>query len=196
LSEGSVAAGVRRIEAVTGSAAQRLAQDRLNLLDRTAVHLGCSADQVEQNVISLLAERQKLHKEIERMIRKLARSSFESLLEQTQEVSGVSVLAARVEAPNADTLREMSDWFRDRIGSGVIVLGAAVADNPSLVAAITDDLVERGLHAGRLIKRVAQVIGGGGGGKPTMAQAGGRDLSRLPEALGMVVDLVRAELTG
>ncbi|MCK4472320.1 MAG: alanine--tRNA ligase, partial [Anaerolineae bacterium] len=88
------------------------------------------------------------------------------------------------------TLREMSDWFRNRMGSGVIVLGAVMAAKPSFVAAITPDLVERGLHAGQLVKRVAQVVGGGGGGRPTLAQAGGRDTGRIGEALRLVPDLV------
>jgi alanyl-tRNA synthetase len=93
-------------------------------------------------------------------------------------------------------LREMSDWFRDRLGSGVIVLGAILSSKPSLVAAVTPDLVERGLHAGTLVKAVAQEVGGSGGGKPTLAQAGGRDVSRLPEALGRVPGLVEQALKG
>jgi alanyl-tRNA synthetase len=89
----------------------------------------------------------------------------------------------------------MSDWYRNRMGSGVIVLGAVMDSKPSLVAAITPDLVERGLHAGQLAKRVAQVVGGSGGGRPTLAQAGGRDTGRLKEALSLLPDLIAEELS-
>jgi alanyl-tRNA synthetase len=109
-------------------------------------------------------------------------------------VNGVPVLATQVDAPNVDTLREMCDWFRDQIGSGVVVLGAAIDNKPSMVAALTSDLTRHGLHAGHLIRRIARVVGGGGGGRPTMAQAGGRDLSRLAEALALVPDVVRESM--
>jgi alanyl-tRNA synthetase len=87
-------------------------------------------------------------------------------------------------------LREMGDWFRDRLGSGVIVLGTVIEGKPTFIAAVTPDLTPQGLHAGKLIKAVAQVVGGGGGGKPTMAQAGGKDATRLNEALAKVDSLV------
>jgi alanyl-tRNA synthetase len=194
LSESSVAAGVRRIEAVTGSAAQRLAQERLDVLDQTAAYLGCQPDQVGRRVLALLDEQQQMRKDVERLNRELARQRFASVLERTQKVSGVSVLAAQVDAPSVETLREMCDWFREQIGSGVVVLGADIDGRPSLVAAVTPDLVSRGVHAGRLVKEVAQVVGGGGGGRPTMAHAGGRDSERLPEALELVSEIVHTAL--
>jgi alanyl-tRNA synthetase len=141
-----------------------------------------------------LDEQQKLRKEIEGLHRELAKQHFASILEQTRTIGDVSVLAALVEAPNVETLREMCDWFREQIGSGVVVLGADIEGRPSLVAAVTSDLVGRGVHAGRLVKEVARVVGGGGGGKPTMAHAGGRDPERLPEALDLVSELVQSAL--
>jgi alanyl-tRNA synthetase len=196
LSESSVAAGVRRIEAVTGTAAQQLAQERLNVLDEAAAYLSCIPEQVGRKALALLDEQQQLRKEIEHLNRELARHSFASILGQAQMVEGVSVLATQVEAPNAETLREMCDWFRERIGSGVVVLGTVLSGRPSLVAAVTSDLVGRGLHAGQLIQEVANAVGGGGGGKPTMAHAGGRDPDRLPAALARVPELVRQSLSG
>jgi len=194
LSEGSVAAGVRRIEAVTGTAAVRLARARLDLLDDLAAHLSCRPDQVGERVASLLSEQQTLHKEIERLNRQIARERFKEILSRAKDIDGVTVLAAQVEAPSVETLREMCDWFRDRIDSGVVVLGAAIDGRPAIVAAVTPDLVARGVHAGRLIERVAHAVGGGGGGRPTMAHAGGRDLERLPEALALVSGLVKESL--
>ena len=196
LSESSVGAGVRRIEAVTGRAAQRLAQSRLNVLDAAAAYLNCSPDEVDRKVLGLMGELQKREKEIERLQRKIAQHDFEALLTQVRDVEGVRVLAAQVEATSVETLREMSDWFRNRMGSGVIVLGAVMAGKPNFVAAITPDLTQRGLHAGRLVKAVAQVVGGGGGGKPTLAQAGGRDVSRMGEALSLVPGLVEKAVSG
>jgi alanyl-tRNA synthetase len=93
-----------------------------------------------------------------------------------------------------DTLREMTDWFRERLSSGVIVLGAIMSGKPGFVAAVTSDLVGHGLHAGKLVAATAQIVGGGGGGKPTMAQAGGRDASKLKEAIDAVPHLISEEL--
>ena len=120
-------------------------------------------------------------KKLKELQRKLARSQFESMLAATREVEGVKVISLKVEAPDVTMLREMSDWFRDRLGSGVVVLG-------TVMNRVHEHRV--GLHAGKLVKEVAQVVGGGGGGKPTMAQAGGKDPSRLDEALARVENLV------
>jgi alanyl-tRNA synthetase len=190
----SVAAGVRRIEAVTGRAAQELAQERLNAMDETAAYLGCAPEAVGRKVLAVLDEQQGLRREIERLNREMARARFTSLMAQAEEVAGIPVLAARVDAPNVETLREMCDWFRERVGSGVAVLGTVIDGKPSIVSTVTEDLTKRGLHAGRLVKSVAQRVGGGGGGRPTLAQAGGRDASRLPEALDGVPELVRESL--
>jgi alanyl-tRNA synthetase len=194
LSESSVAAGIRRIEAVSGSVAYQLLQERLNTLDETSAYLGCAPEEVGRKVLSVLDEQQKLRKEIDRLQREIAKQRFASVLNRSQDVEGVSVLAAQVDAPSIDVLREMCDWFRDQMGSGVIVLGAVIEEKPALVSAVTPDLVERGVRAGNLIKVVAQAVGGGGGGRPTMAQAGGRDPERLPEALALVPSLVRESL--
>ena len=190
LSEGSVGAGIRRIEAVSGTAAQRLVQKRLGVLDAAATHLGSAPEEVDRAVLRLMGELHDRQKEIAELQRELARLEFESLLQQVRDVAGVQVLAARVRAANTETLREMTDWFRNRLGSIAIVLGAVINDKPSFVAAVTPDLVERGLKAGTLVQEVARVVGGGGGGRPTLAQAGGRDPNRLDEALALVPKLV------
>jgi alanyl-tRNA synthetase len=187
VSEQSVGAGVRRIEAVTGRAAQQLVQRRLGVLDAAATHLGSTPEEVDRAVLRMMGELHDREKEITELRRDLARLEFQGLLRQVQQVDDVQVLSARVQASDAETLREMTDWLRNRLGSAVIVLGAVIEQKPSFVAAITPDLVERGLRAGDLIKQVAQVVGGGGGGRATMAQAGGRDPDRLDEALALVL---------
>jgi alanyl-tRNA synthetase len=196
VSEGSVGAGVRRIEAVTGRAAQQLVQKRLGVLDAASTHLGCPPEEVDRAVLRLMGELHDRQKENAQIRRQLAQLEFEALLQHVQEVEGVRVLAAHVQATDIETLREMTDWFRNRLGSVAIVLGAVISDRPSFVAAVTPDLVERGLKAGNLIKQVARVVGGGGGGRPTMAQAGGRDPNRLDEALALVPKVVADSIGG
>jgi alanyl-tRNA synthetase len=196
VSEGSVGAGVRRIEAVTGRAAQQLVQRRLGVLDATATHLGATPEEVDRAVLRLLGELHQQQKELADLRREVARMEFENLLQHVQRVEDVRVLAARVQAADAETLREMTDWLRNRLGSVVIVLGAIIDERPSFVAAITPDLVASGLKAGVLIKQVARVVGGGGGGRPTLAQAGGRDPNRLDEALSLVPKVVQELLDG
>jgi alanyl-tRNA synthetase len=189
-SEGSAAAGVRRIEAVTGRVAQELIQGRLVTLEQTAAFLGVAPEEVYRRSISLMAQLQEHEKKLKEMQRKLARVEFEKLLAKTRDVKGVKVISLQVDAPDVALLREMSDWFRDRLGSAVVVLGAVLEGKPIIIATVTDDLVKRGLHAGKLVKEVAQVVGGGGGGKPTMAQAGGKDAAYLGDALAKVEPLV------
>jgi alanyl-tRNA synthetase len=196
VSESSVGAGVRRVEAVTGRGAQQLVQNRLRVLDDAATHLGSRPEEVDRAVLRLMGELHDRQKEIAELRRDLARLEFEALLWQVQDVAGIQVLAARVQATDMDTLREMTDWFRNRLGSVVIVLGAVIDGKPSFVAAVTPDLVDRDVKAGTLIKKVARVVGGGGGGRPTLAQAGGRDPDRLDEALALVPQVVGELLDG
>jgi len=190
LSESSIGAGLRRIEAVTGHGVSKLLQEGLGRLDRTAAYLRVTADQVDHKVLALMNENEAQRKEIERLRRELALRDSERLLERAQEVDGVRVLAAQVDAANADILREMSDWFRDKLGSGIVVLGAAIDGKPSLIVAVTADLVSKGYNAGELIRPIARIVGGGGGGRPNLAQAGGKDVNRLGEAIASVPRLI------
>jgi alanyl-tRNA synthetase len=165
-------------------------QERLVILEQTAAFLGVQPDEVYRRTLALMAQLQENEKRLKELQRKLARTQFEEMLTETQEVNGVKVISLKVDAPDLPMLREMSDWFRDRLGSGVVVLGTVIEGKPNIIATVTQDLTKRGLHAGHLIKEVAKVVGGGGGGKPTMAQAGGKDPARLSEALARVENLV------
>jgi alanyl-tRNA synthetase len=192
--EGAVAAGVRRIEAVTGRGAQALIAERLALLERIEQLLNTPASELETRLTNLLAENKALHKEVARLQRQVARSQFDGLLAQVEEVAGVTLLTAQVEVADVDTLREMADWFRDKAKSGVAVLAAVSKGKPLFIATVTDDLIKRGLKAGDIVREVAKVVGGGGGGRPNMAQAGGRDAAKIPEALAIVPELVKAKM--
>jgi alanyl-tRNA synthetase len=192
--EEAASAGVRRIEAVTGRAALDLIQARLGVLDNIATYLKSNPGEVDRRVLSLLDEHQSAQKEVARLRRALAEHEFETLMGQVETVQGVAVLAGAMQQVDPDSLRELTDRFRARVPSGVIVLGSIMDNRPHLVAAVTDDLVKRGLDAGKLVKAAAKIVGGGGGGKPTLAQAGGKDPSRLAEALAQVKPAVESAL--
>jgi len=192
--EEAVGAGVRRVEAVAGSAAQQYVSERLQVLDRIATRLNSVPEEVESRVEALLAEQRALQKEIERLQRRLARAQFEEMLGRIQQVDGANLLVAQVDVAGVDELREMADWFRDKVSSGVAVFGTIHNDKPMLIATVTEDLIQRGVKAGDLVREAARIVGGGGGGRPNLAQAGGRDPSKLPDALAAVPELVSQAL--
>jgi alanyl-tRNA synthetase len=193
-SEGSAAAGVRRIEAITGRVAYELVQKRFKALDQTARMLAAPADDVPTKVNDLMDDLSAARKQIASIRQELAAVEFVRQLDNVPQVSGVPVLALSLANADADTLRQMADRFRQRYPSGVVVLGSVVEGRVVLIAAVTDDLIKRGLHAGELVKAAAERVGGSGGGKPTLAQAGGKDPSKLSEALDQVVPFVQSKI--
>ena len=190
VSEEAAAAGIRRIEAVSGRAALDLIQERLGVLENAASYLKTTPNELDRKVLTLMDENQSAHKEIARLRRELALKDLETLLAKVEHVQDVPVVAGAIANADADTLRDMTDRFRQRVPSGVLVLGSVFNGRPSLVAAVTDDLTKRGLDAVKIVKAVASVVGGSGGGKPTLAQAGGKDPARLNEALAQVKAVV------
>ncbi|MGC9347015.1 MAG: alanine--tRNA ligase [Anaerolineae bacterium] len=192
LTEGGIGSGIRRVEAVTGRGALQAMQTTRGRLEETAVILGVRVDEAPARALRLQEELRDAEREIESLNRKLARTNFRSLLDDVTEIEGIPVLAAQVDAPDADTLREMADWFRDKMQGGVIVLGTVSNGKPLLIAATTKELAKsRNVHAGNLVRKLAQMVGGGGGGRPDMAHAGGRDADKLPHALSQVPHLLR-----
>ncbi len=192
--EGSVGAGLRRIEAVTGRSAESYVRNRLNTLHNVANRLAAPSEQLEERVAALQQEAQAQKKEMDRLRKDLGRRQITEALGAVQTVSDVSVIVAQVEAASPDDLRDMADIARQRLGSACTVLGAALDSKPFFIVAITPDLVKRGLHAGKLARSLATMVGGGGGGRPDMAQAGGKDLDKLSEALAAAPDLVAKQL--
>ena len=197
LGESSIGAGMRRIEAISGRAAERLVWDRFNRDKRVGSKLVAAIDDIEDRVQRLLDERDELQRENEALQRRLSLQSADELLDSAQDVDGVAVLAARAMVPNADALREMGDYLRDKLGSGVVVLGSVINDRPMLVAMVTSDLIDsRGLNAADIARGAARAVGGGGGGRAEVAQAGGRDAGKLDDALALVPGLVRETVSG
>ncbi len=196
VSEEAVGAGVRRVEAVTGHGAYTFVAERLNLLDRLAGKLNTPVVELESRFDALLEHDRTQERALEVAHRQAARGQFDVLLGGLVQVGDAYVLAARVDVQNVEQLREMTDWFRDRVKSGVSVLGTVSNGKPVIIAAVTDDLIARGVKAGDLVREIARVLGGSGGGRPNMAQAGGPNPEKLGEALAAVADLVQAKLEG
>jgi len=192
--EEAVGAGLRRVEAVTGRAAQELVRTRLAVLDQISGLFNVPSAELYPRVEALLAEQKTLQKENEQLRQQLLQGQFDRLLAQTQTLNGLNLLTAIVENADAGGLRTLTDRFRDQYGSGVVVLGTVQNNKPLLVAAVTDDLVQRGVKAGDLVKQAARIVGGGGGGRPHLAQAGGRDAHKLSEALDAVPKMVAGML--
>ena len=188
--ESSIGAGMRRLEAVTGHAAETMAMERDALLNRISRKLDASPQDIEARVASLLDEVSRLRREVAAKERASSRERTQELLEAAREVAGFKIASGRVDASSMQALREAGDWLRDKLGSGAVALGAVVNERPTLLIMATNDLVKRGLHAGNAVKQAATVMGGGGGGRPEMAQAGGRQPEKLEEALRAAVDIL------
>ncbi len=193
-SEGSAAAGIRRIEAVTGRAAYELVQSRFATLKRAEALLETSPEALPEKLEATLEALDQARKQIVELRRQQAMQAFETSLDNPPRVKDIPVLTAVVPGSDADTLRLLADRYRQKFPSGAAVLASVSDGKPTLIAAVTDDLVKRGLHAGELVKFVAGFLGGGGGGKPTLAQAGGKDAARLDEALAAVTGWVESKL--
>ena len=190
ISESSIGSGLRRIEAVTGRGAEAYINQRLHSLENIAQSLGTLSDGIQDKLSDIVSELDKERKQALALERELARKEAEALLAQAEVINGITVLSAKVSSSNQQVLREMADLLRDKLKSAVIVLGAVYEDRPVFLAAVTADLVDKGYNAGEIVKQVAKVAGGGGGGKASLGQAGGKYRDKLDEALRIVKNLV------
>jgi len=190
-SESSIGTGLHRIEAVTGRKAESLIESRLTALQSIAKEVEGSLDEVPNKVKTLISELETERKRALSLERELSRRIAEDLPGQAEQVSGVTVLAAKVPALTMPILREVGDILRDRLKSAVVVLATVYNGKPNFLAMVTPDLIAKGFHAGDIINQVAKVTGGGGGGKAAMAQAGGKDVAKIDEALKLVHKLIQ-----
>ncbi len=193
-SEGSAAAGIRRIEAVTGRAAYQLIQHRFRLLKRTAAILTVGMDEVPVKAESLLDEISAARKQISALRLELALAEFSKKLDQVPLMGDVPVLTITLPDVDAETLRQLADRFRQRYPTGIAILAGVKDNRPNVIVAVSDRLVARGIDAVDLIKSIASPLGGGGGGRPTLAQAGGKDASQLEKALSDAMERLKARL--
>lgn len=191
-SEGSVSAGIRRVEALTGRVAQAYIQKRLTLLDTISQTLGTTENNILNRLEQLQQELTEARRHNDALQRKLAHHEFQTLMSTTETLNDKTALIAQLQDVPVDTLREMADWFRNAVKErGVMVLGSDIKGKPMLLVVLTDDLVKQGMKAGDLIKPIASIIGGGGGGRPNMAQAGGTDSAKLAQALQQARQLIQ-----
>jgi len=196
LSEGAIAAGMRRIEALTGEAADAFVRRERNALSEIAERLNVSSGEVSDRIDGLLARTRELERELERARKMRSGSEVDDLIGNAETVSGIKVVTGRMDVPSGEALRDLGDVLRGKIGTGVAVVGSVVEGKVSIIAVVTDDLIQtRGLKAGDIVKAVAKIVGGGGGGRPHLAQAGGRDPEKLEEALAAVREIVADNLT-
>ncbi len=190
-SEGSVSAGIRRVEALTGRAASAYFSEQLQTLAGIAERLGAAPDQIARRLSDLQGELSAAQREIDNLRRRQARHDFDNMINDGLEsLNGVQALVAELDNTPMETMREMTDWFRNRVDNGVMVLASDIDGRPQIVVAVSDALVKDGIRAGDLIKPIAKVVGGGGGGRPQMAQAGGRDSSKIAQALQTARELL------
>ncbi|MEK4564426.1 alanine--tRNA ligase [Alkalihalobacillus sp. FSL R5-0424] len=193
VSETGIGAGVRRIEAVTGKAAYLYVQEQLDILQEAATLVKAkSVRDVPTRIDSVLGQMKAVQRENESLSAKVGNMEASNLTDSVVEVNGVSVLAKKVNARDMDALRSIMDKLKKETESGVLVLGAETGGKVSIVAAVTKDLIDQGFHAGKIVKEVATRCGGGGGGRPDMAQAGGKNPDQLDSALEFVAEYVKS----
>jgi alanyl-tRNA synthetase len=193
ISEESIAAGVRRVEAVTGSGALEHFEKQAQLLTQLATHLKVGQDDILSNVEKLAQTAKQLDKQLADQKRRNALNQVDELAAQAHKVKGVRTIAARVQDVDREGLRQLVDSLRQKLGSGVVVLGMPEDGKVALIVGVTKDLTSK-VHAGKLIQTLAKQVGGSGGGRPDLAEAGGKDTSALNSTLEGVTSLLESLL--
>ncbi len=194
LSESGVAAGVRRIEALTSKGLMDYYEEQEQKLHEAAKMLKTTPDNMEEKISHLQAENKALKSEVESLKGKLAKDAIGDVMNQVTEVVGVKLLAAKVEGVDMNGLRDLGDQLKDKLGEGVVVLVSATDGKVSLMAMATKGAIDKGAHAGNLIKACASCVGGGGGGRPNMAQAGGKKPEGMNDALTKAKEVLAEQL--
>lgn len=195
LSESGVAAGVRRIEALTSKGLIRYYDNLEKKLNEAAKVLKATPDNLAEKIAHLTAENKALHSEVESLKSKLAQDAMGDVMDQVQEIKGVKLLAAEVDGVDMNGLRDLGDQLKEKLGEGVVVLASGNDGKVSLMVTATDTAMKQGAHAGNLVKAIAGLVGGGGGGRPNMAQAGGKNPAGIQEALKKAAEALEGQLS-
>lgn len=194
VSESGIAAGVRRIEALTGEGVFAYYKEIEKRQAEIAAMLKTSPAEIEEKIAHLQAEVKELHSENESLKAKMAQDAVGDVMDQVQEVKGVKLLAVSLTDVDMNGLRDLGDQLKEKLGEGVVVLASVAGGKVSLLAMVTDEAQKAGAHAGNLIKGMAAIVGGGGGGRPNMAQAGGKNPAKVPEALEAAADILADQI--
>lgn len=194
-SESSVAAGIRRIESLTGLKTLEYLREKEENLNEASQLLNCRPDELGKRLENLLSEHKKAESELSKLRQYKIKGIVEDKLKQATSIDGVKIISTQVPAVDVEELKVYADLFRDAIGSGVIVSGTSIGDKVNFVCAVTKDLVEsKKLNAGNIVKEVAAIAGGSGGGSPHIALAGAKNVDKLDAALSKVEEIVRSKL--
>ncbi|MCQ4688767.1 alanine--tRNA ligase [Clostridium sp. SL.3.18] len=194
LSETGVAAGVRRIEALTSKGLLKYYDELEEKLHEAAKLLKAAPDKLTEKIIHLQAENKALHSEVDSLKSKLAQDAMGDVMDQVVEIKGVKLLATKVEGVDMNGLRDLGDQLKEKLGEGVIVIASATDGKVSLMATATKGAIDKGAHAGNLIKAIAGLVGGGGGGRPNMAQAGGKNPAGMEDAIAKAAEVLEGQL--
>ena len=194
LSESGVAAGVRRIEALTSKGLMNYYSNLEAKIQEAAKLLKAVPENLSEKIVHLQAENKELHSEVESLKSKLAKDAMGDVMDQIEEVNGVKVIAVSVEDMDMNGLRDLGDQLKEKLGEGVVVIASSAGGKVSLMATATEDAMKKGAHAGNLIKAIASCVGGGGGGRPNMAQAGGKNPAGIPDALAKVKEVLAEQI--
>ena len=196
ISETGVAAGVRRIEALTSDGLMKYYADVEEKLKNAAYLLKATPDNLGDKISHMMAENKSLHSEIESLKSKMAQEAAGDVMDQVKEVKGVKLLAAQIDGVDMNGLRDLGDQLKEKLGEGVVVLASGNDGKVSLMATATDGAMKKGAHAGNLVKGIAGCVGGGGGGRPNMAQAGGKNPAGIPDALAKAAEVLEGQING
>lgn len=195
ISETGVAAGVRRIEALTSDGLMKYYSDMEEKLKSAAHLLKATPDNLGDKISHMIAENKSLHSEIESLKSKMAQEAAGDVMDQVKEVKGVKLLAAQIDGVDMNGLRDLGDQLKEKLGDGVVVLASGNEGKVSLMATATDGAMKKGAHAGNLVKGIAGCVGGGGGGRPNMAQAGGKNPAGIPDALAKAEEVLEGQIS-
>ena len=194
ISESGVAAGVRRIEALTSDGLMKYYAQIEEKLKNAAHLLKATPDNLADKITHMIAENKSLHSEVESLKNKMAQDAAGAVLDQVKKVKGIKLLAAQLDGVDMNGLRDLGDQFKAKLGEGVIVLASGNDGKVSLMATVTDGAMKQGAHAGNLVKAIAGCVGGGGGGRPNMAQAGGKNPAGIPDALAKAAEVLESQI--
>jgi alanyl-tRNA synthetase len=194
VSEAGIGSGIRRIEAVTGKGAIEYVNAREQLLVSAAAVLKSRPEEIVLKVDSIVARVKELEHELTELTSKLAHGEVDALLASSQEINGVQVVVGKVSINDPDGLRTVADMVRNRLTCGIVTLGSINGDKVNFVAMVTKEAIAKGIHAGNIVKEVSKITGGGGGGRPDMAQAGGKNPEKLADALQFAIEVIKKQI--
>ncbi|RDY28800.1 alanine--tRNA ligase [Romboutsia weinsteinii] len=194
VSEGGVAAGVRRIEAITGKSVYEYLKEKEAVINEVCTTLKAKEDNLTQRAQSLVDENKALAKELHDVKTKMSLQSVDSILDSKLDINGVNLITTKFENMDMNTLKDTTDSLRDKLASGVVVVANVCEDKVNFIVTATKDVLDRGIHSGNIVREVAQIAGGKGGGRPNMAQAGATDVTKVDEALNYAAEVVKSQV--